>query len=158
MTINVYSVANHLAEEGWKLISNTYKNLNTQTTAQAGDILNGKTAYDNNGNLITGTHSSGSCISSSFICDSGCDGNAGQNIIDFRPSYFVLSGTQSEYGYWWFSIYDATVSTTNTKYYDQFGNYSDDVASAGGLIISNNGVVIKNQEQLNKRMYYVACQ
>ena len=30
MTINIYSVANHLTEEGWKLISNTYKNLNTE--------------------------------------------------------------------------------------------------------------------------------
>ena len=30
MPINVYSVANHLEEEGWKLISNTYKNLNTE--------------------------------------------------------------------------------------------------------------------------------
>jgi len=30
MAINVYSVANHLEEEGWKLISNTYKNLNTE--------------------------------------------------------------------------------------------------------------------------------
>ena len=30
MPINVYSVANHLQEEGWKLISNTYKNLDTE--------------------------------------------------------------------------------------------------------------------------------
>ena len=30
MGINVYSVANHLAEEGWQLISETYKNLNTE--------------------------------------------------------------------------------------------------------------------------------
>ena len=30
MAINVYSVANHLKEEGWKLISNSYKNLNTE--------------------------------------------------------------------------------------------------------------------------------
>ena len=30
MPINIYSVANHLASEGWKLISDTYKNLNTE--------------------------------------------------------------------------------------------------------------------------------
>lgn len=30
MAINIYSVANHLEEEGWKLISDTYKNLNTE--------------------------------------------------------------------------------------------------------------------------------
>ena len=30
MPINVYSVANHLREEGWELISDSYKNLNTE--------------------------------------------------------------------------------------------------------------------------------
>ena len=30
MAINVYSVANHLSEEGWQLISTSYKNLNTE--------------------------------------------------------------------------------------------------------------------------------
>ena len=30
MPINIYSVANHLQEEGWKLISNVYKNLDTE--------------------------------------------------------------------------------------------------------------------------------
>lgn len=30
MPINIYTVANHLAAEGWKLISDSYKNLNTE--------------------------------------------------------------------------------------------------------------------------------
>ena len=30
MAINVYSVANHLQDEGWKLISDSYKNLDTE--------------------------------------------------------------------------------------------------------------------------------
>lgn len=30
MPINVYTVANHLAEEKWRLISDSYKNLNTE--------------------------------------------------------------------------------------------------------------------------------
>jgi len=30
MPINVYSVANHLAENNWTLISTEYKNLNTE--------------------------------------------------------------------------------------------------------------------------------
>ena len=30
MAINIYSVANHLEEEGWKLISDSYKNLDTE--------------------------------------------------------------------------------------------------------------------------------
>ena len=34
----------------------TFKNLTTATTAVASDILTGKTAYDNNGNLITGNY------------------------------------------------------------------------------------------------------
>lgn len=34
MPINIYSVTNHLAQEGWKLISDTYKNLNTELEMQ----------------------------------------------------------------------------------------------------------------------------
>ena len=30
MPINIYSVTNHLESEGWKLVSDTYKNLNTE--------------------------------------------------------------------------------------------------------------------------------
>ena len=30
MSINIYTVANHLESEGWKLISDSYKNLNTE--------------------------------------------------------------------------------------------------------------------------------
>jgi len=30
MPINIYSVANHLQENGWQLISTEYKNLNTE--------------------------------------------------------------------------------------------------------------------------------
>jgi hypothetical protein len=30
MPINVYTVANHLEQNGWRLISETYKNLNTE--------------------------------------------------------------------------------------------------------------------------------
>ena len=36
--------------------STTYKKLDTITTANASDILNGKTAYNNLGNLITGNY------------------------------------------------------------------------------------------------------
>ena len=34
MPINIYSVRNHLESEGWKLISDTYKNLNTELEMQ----------------------------------------------------------------------------------------------------------------------------
>jgi len=30
MPINIYTVTNHLESEGWKLISDSYKNLNTE--------------------------------------------------------------------------------------------------------------------------------
>lgn len=40
----------------------TYKNLTSTTTATAADIVSGKTAYDNSGNLLEGTYVD-NCIS-----------------------------------------------------------------------------------------------
>ena len=59
--------------------------LSTTTTASASDILSGKTAYDNSGNLITGTHEK--CVSGSFEKET----NTQINIpTGFLPSKFYL--------------------------------------------------------------------
>ena len=42
MAINIYSVANHLQEKGWQLISDSYKNLNTELEMKCPD---GHTQY-----------------------------------------------------------------------------------------------------------------
>ncbi len=53
VTYNNTNVASALDELYTKL--SKYKNLNQTTTSTASDIVSGKTAYDNLGNLITGT-------------------------------------------------------------------------------------------------------
>jgi len=47
MPINVYSVANHLSERGWKLISDSYKNLNTELEMQCPEGHLQKQTYGN---------------------------------------------------------------------------------------------------------------
>ena len=50
----------------------TYKKLDTTTTATANDILNGKTVYDNNGSLLTGsipTYSGSLTVSPEYVTD-----------------------------------------------------------------------------------------
>ena len=68
---------------------NTYKNLSQTTTATANDILNGKTAYDNSGNLITGNFSNDS-VCGSFIVDSNALGSSGLQIVSFEPKSFII--------------------------------------------------------------------
>ena len=80
---NVQGAINDLSN-----ISKTYKNLNTVTTATASDILNGKTAYNNLGQLITGNHSD--CILGSFNCTENCHTNEGIRVpnLNFEPNIF----------------------------------------------------------------------
>ena len=81
---NVESALNGLYDK-----ASNYKKLNTITTAVATDILTGKTAYDNNGNLITGNNEN-NCISGSFTCDSKCTGSTGKKVLNFRPTKFIM--------------------------------------------------------------------
>ena len=68
----------------------TYKNLSTTTTVSPNSLLNGYTAYDNSGNLITGSIST-NCITKTITSSEMITSN-NTELIDFgfEPSYFVV--------------------------------------------------------------------
>lgn len=65
--------------------------LGTPTTATAGDIVSGKTAYDNLGNLITGGSNGPVHIAYGDVSFNNNDGANGSINIGFKPRWFQIS-------------------------------------------------------------------
>lgn len=133
-------------------IPNDYKKLSTQTTATSSHILSGKTAYDNNGNLITGNVLVDNCVTGSFKCTS-CTTSSGQDIgLTFEPSSFVLYVSDLSL----MLVYDDSTqkwgyATTNSviNLDDNFENY----------FVKNNNLILRNwaTSYNNKTFIYSAC-
>lgn len=141
----------------------TYKNLTTETTAVNTDIAEGKTAYDNLGNLITGIAqvSGGSnCVFDSFVCNTDCTNQTGYPIVEYVPDYIVVYGLAQDFdsGYWWQNVYNRNVDTQKYTYMSERGAGGVSTIGVEDFKISDNKFLIFGQNgQLNKRYYYMAC-
>ncbi|MBE6160631.1 MAG: hypothetical protein E7158_00215 [Firmicutes bacterium] len=133
-------------------IPNTYKNLTTQTNATASDIVSGKTAYDNNGNLITGNFS-GTCVEGSFACTT-CSTTEGQQILAFKPSKFVVYGTTN---YKIIMFYDENFTGNNFWVTQSNGSYNFNAPIS--KFIKNDKFIMNSSSSdwNNKTIYYIAC-
>ena len=93
-------------------VHETYKNLTTETTADAGDILSGKTAYDNLGNLITGSIST-DCVMGLINSNDGYTSSTPKKVpgVNFKPSVILIMPTDSSWNR--FHYINTNNSTTN---------------------------------------------
>jgi len=94
------------------------------------------------------------CIAGSFKCTT-CNTNDGQEVLNFKPSRFILYDINSDS---FVHIYDSSLSTTN-KYFLAAGNsslYSDDWS---GNYSMNNNLKVKNIDSryVDRTLYYYAC-
>ena len=116
-------------------IPSSYKNLSSNTTVNANNLANGVTAYNNNGQLITGTLNY-NCVEKNYVLTQS---NLSNMLFDFVPSRLFLyfegfnypmgfyNGTvvtqyetnnDSTYGYSNFPISDVFTFTNNKTYFD----------------------------------------
>ena len=126
-------------------IPSQYKDLSTTTTATAEDILLGKTAYDNNGELITGTFVMNSeCKFTSFTCTT-C--NTTQVVpLDFTPTKFMLySDSFNTTGF----LYDADFDPTKVRHKE---NGLINLSQVGE--IGENNFTIKSWHPANNTVKY----
>ena len=141
----------------------TYKNLTTETTAQAGDITSGKTAYDNLGNLITGTLSTnGNCVFGTDTCDSNCETSNGMKIgnYNFNPSAFLIWTYISDSGMHSVEIYSSNISTTYLlSTWFEGNNGTDTRVNISGNFRFNNGLYMQNgYYPSGQEFHYMLCQ
>ena len=133
-------------------IPSTYKNLSQSTTVEANKLLNGETAYDNLGNLITGSIST-DCVTGSIPKNSNS-----KKLTSFKPSKFVVFGLDESQGNHWGNIYSSSYNAT--KFID-FGNgntnnYSilRDISTWYNL--DSNSLYI-TLDTTNHSLFYIAC-
>ena len=114
---NIYSGGNITIHP----IPSTYKRLDTTTTATSSDIVSGKTAYDNSGNLITGT-SINTTFTTYLIADNSSSGasaiqlkNSGFTKFKYTSYQNATSNTSEVYAMD-SSFSNKTVLNINTEY------------------------------------------
>ena len=140
-------------------VHETYKNLTTDTTVTPETLLNGITAYNKNGELVTGN--STNCISNTFVMQSSCTTSNGCKLLDFEPSIFILYTTTSS-GYSEGNIYYYNTSVSSSNFVTSYDDGIDGIYRVGSKtnrFTFNNSFYLHNlgDSYVGKTMYYVAC-
>ena len=130
----------------------TFKNLTTTTTATSNDLLSGKTAYDNLGNLITGNIST-DCVSGSFVVNNDAY-SAGQLISsNITPNMFMIYWSNKRISY-----YDKNVSESKVIFYDVTPDYQErDLSQNFTINDTNLYLKLGNTSFLGKTFKYMIC-
>jgi hypothetical protein len=140
-------------------IPSTFMELAQTTTVTADKLLSGETAYNNLGELITGSMTNG-CVNGSFVCTT-CTTSSGQLIVNFNPSVFVLYTNVQENGnsidvtyYYNRSINSTKVINANSspKYIWLDFSQKFSINSQNQLLAVNAGTTWQN-----KTVRYLAC-
>lgn len=133
-----------------------YVKLENETTVSASNLLNGITAYDNNGNLITGAVST-DCVNSYVIHNPNTQLNVD---LGFTPTKFLASYHWNNENMNLYLVYDKAVSNNiYLSYYESdntamIENYNDKFRFENNHFISNfGGRSLSNQYTF----YYMAC-
>ena len=140
-------------------IPSTYKELSTATTVAANKLLNGETAYDNFGNLITGNLST-DCVYGTFTWAQN-DLDNGVVIAPFKARSFAIAGENSNAKYLFY--YDSGFSATYI--YRSVISSNDNISTTVVAISSNNAFKLNDNNTtlkfsntwLNKKIYYMIC-
>ena len=107
--------------------TNTYKNLTEQTTATAQDIVYGKTVYDNNGTLLTGTYNTTRApIFGKAVYDEkyGNGDSAKTASLNLSTGNYIVVVTNN---YGWHSA--NTISTISTEKYEESEAFKNNMIS-----------------------------
>ena len=128
-------------------IPSSYKELTTTTDVSANSLLSGVKAYTSDGELVTGNIST-DCVSGNFVWQSSYSTN-GYQIANFKPSYFLISGTPND-GIRYIFYYNNSISTNN--FYnikipsngDESINYTTtSLVNNTKWAMDNNGLIMK---------------
>ena len=172
--VSVYAATNYLASEivyndttvenalnELYTVHETYKNLTSDTTVTPDALLNGITAYNKNGELVTGNISTNCVHGTRTLLAS--EASKDIKLADFTPTFFIVSGTADNRTYNW--IYDKNIDATHRyKYiYDKSTGITVDTARQNDIFDTafknpNNTFVINFSNAFtNSTISYTIC-
>lgn len=108
-------------------IPSTYKNLTSNTTASASDIKTGKTAYDNNGNLITGNYEGIGNYESYVILETGTYSSLSQGSDSTKNYTITLKNTYKADQNARFIVTNITNATYPNNWYGRFNSTKEKI-------------------------------
>ena len=141
---SVESALNNLYDK-----ATNYKKLDTQTSATANDIVSGKTAYDNLGNLISGTYSD-NCFSGSRVVTHDLTTSNGGILFDFVPSEYFITANGGNMVY-----YKEGLNNNNVMYL--FPGASSWTDGSSNYAIKNGKYYGVNWGLEGTTFYYMVC-
>jgi len=152
---NVEEAVNDLYE-----IPETFKKLTNKTTVTSANLLEGVTAYNSDGTLVTGNIST-ECITGSFYSSSETVGTSeGIELADFKPSRFAMYAKENEL----LLYYDVTISPETWRGYHANDNYTTErymeyPMSKYFFNENENKLYAKNwgSHYLNNNVTYIVC-
>ena len=102
-------------------VHETYKNLTTDTTVASDKLLDGITAYNKNGELITGSLNVNNGFKGILNVPSDYTGSTYEYNLGFRPTFIYFEWSN---GYYWTYINDHTYANLITRdgYFQQVTN------------------------------------
>ena len=136
-------------------IPSNYKDVTTSTVSSADDIIKGKKAFLSNGSLVDGNRDE--CVSDSLTIN-----GKSTTIVNFTPSTFLLSGSQSSGSLITFYynsninntgvyIFRITPTTSNNEFRD-FSAMNNAFTLNGSLVFTQSGDAWNNVE-----VQYIVC-
>ena len=132
-----------------------YVELTSDTTVDPSTLLKGITAYNKNGELITGDVST-NCITGVLDTDDVTGSSTGKKISNFKPSYFIFLSMNTWYG---MLVYKEEFSTTKMIAVDYNGQYND-VSRITNIsdcfTLDDSGLYLKNYAA-SDHLYYMIC-
>lgn len=141
-------------------IPNTYKNLTSNTTVDATKLLDGVTAYNSNGELVTGSASTDCVRINKTFASNEVEKDI--QLTSFSPNYYYISGNLNGTVYEW--VYNKNIETN----YMYMVTYT--LSSGANLqvqkrsindnhfMISNNSFTINfSSSWSGKTVYFIIC-
>ena len=136
-------------------IPSNYKDLSTVTTATSSDILLGKTAYNNLGEILIGSTSVTDCIKGTVVINSNATTSSGQLFLNFVPSIVLWQLSNSEYE---LNKPNGT-NTSPLQYSINLTNKSIEEYTNTNLLYTSNSVKLinYNSNDIGESWNYMAC-
>ena len=141
-------------------IPNTYKNLTSNTTVESTKLLDGVTAYNKNGELVTGSISTNCVRINKTFASNEVEKDI--QLTSFSPNYYYISGNLDGTAYEW--VYNKNIDSNYMYMVTYTTSSGANLQAQKRSINDNHFIVSSNSFTINftsgwsgKTVYFIIC-